>query len=168
MPYTHPMEVTKFATAVVANVVYLVTGGGEGIIRVWRYDTAARAFAAIATMEGHIRAVTCLLMNEAFLWSGSVDTTIKVWDMNSGQVLATLAMVEGRSEGHLDAVSCMELIPITAPHTEAYVASGGLDKQIKLWKAAGGAYVQSWTQKAPITAMKTFVDSFGKYTLLLI
>ena len=45
------------------GVTFVITAGGEGLIRTWRFDAAQGAFEQIMVLEGHIRAVTCVLLN---------------------------------------------------------------------------------------------------------
>lgn len=63
-PYTHPFgEVRSFTITVIEGVTFFITAGGEGLIRTWRFDAAKGAFEQIMILEGHIRAVTCILLN---------------------------------------------------------------------------------------------------------
>jgi hypoxanthine-guanine phosphoribosyltransferase len=50
---------------VLDGVTFVITAGGEGLIRTWRFDAAKAAFEQIMVLEGHIRAVTCVLLNGA-------------------------------------------------------------------------------------------------------
>jgi hypothetical protein len=62
MPYTHPMQVRDFKIVMNDAGIFVVSGGGEGIIRTWKFDPMTNKFENIAAMEGHTRAVTCLLL----------------------------------------------------------------------------------------------------------
>ena len=42
------------------GVTYIITGGGEGVIKIWKFDQPSSKFEVISTLEGHIRDVTCL------------------------------------------------------------------------------------------------------------
>lgn len=60
-PYTHPFgEIRSFKVAVLQGVTFIITGGGEGTIRTWRFDAAKNSFDQIMLLEGHVRAVTCI------------------------------------------------------------------------------------------------------------
>ena len=64
MPYTSPLgDIRSFLITAVEGVTYLITAGGEGVIRTWKFDTAAGKFEPLTVLEGHFRAVTCLLLN---------------------------------------------------------------------------------------------------------
>lgn len=63
MPYTHSFgDVRSFKVTMVNNIIFLITSGGDGLIRTWRFDPAQNQFEQIAVLEGHIRAVTCILL----------------------------------------------------------------------------------------------------------
>ena len=62
-PYTHPFgEIRSFKVAIIDGTTFVITGGGEGLIRTWRYDTQKKVFEQIMLLEGHIRAVTCIYL----------------------------------------------------------------------------------------------------------
>lgn len=65
------------------NYVYVQT-------LVWKVDTGEKLF----TLEGHKFDIDGLMFtrNDKFLMTGSVDTTIKFWDMKTGKEARTLTM----------------------------------------------------------------------------
>jgi hypothetical protein len=62
MSYSHPMPVVAFTTAILGDKLFVITAGGEGVIRVWQYNASANTFAIVLTLEGHIRGITSLLL----------------------------------------------------------------------------------------------------------
>lgn len=48
---------------VIDNTSIIVTAGGEGLIKTWRYDSNSSRFESLSVLEGHIRSVTCLLLH---------------------------------------------------------------------------------------------------------
>lgn len=64
MPFTHPFgEIRSFALLFHDAAKFIVTGGGEGLVRTWKFDPATNKFEAISTLEGHVRAVTSVLLH---------------------------------------------------------------------------------------------------------
>jgi hypothetical protein len=63
MPFTHSFgEIRSISVFFRDEAKILITGGGEGIVRIWRFDAATSKFDQISMLEGHIRAVTCILL----------------------------------------------------------------------------------------------------------
>jgi WD40 repeat protein len=167
MPYTHPQPVRSIAIAIDNNIPYVVTAGTEGNIMCWRFEGGQ--FVKLSLCEGHTRAVTCLLFHEGMLWSGAGDRTLRVWDITSGRCVGTIKSAPGNSDGHADAVSCLEKIPAVAGAQDAssYVASGSIDGELKLWRP-NGEFVYSCNNGAGITALRCFQDELGGQQSLLI
>jgi len=44
------------------GVLYLITAGGEGLIRTWKLNQALGNFEHLSVLEGHTRGVTSLLL----------------------------------------------------------------------------------------------------------
>ena len=73
----------------------------------------------IATLQGHTAVVRCLTAVGNKLYSGSVDSTIRVWDTDTHQHITTL-------QGHTNSVTCL-----TAVGNKLYSVS--VDKTIRVW-----------------------------------
>ena len=82
----------------------------------------------MATFSGHRRTVCCLVFSSdgRSLVSGSVDKTVKLWDMQTGGVVRTFS-------GHTSHICS---ISISADF--ATIASGSDDKSIRLWNIYTG------------------------------
>src|SRR5258708_6638926 len=94
---------------------FLCSGLGSDIIQVWSdYGTLSR------TLKGRTDddPVTCLLVHETFLYSGSSDFTIRKWSI-SGQCLTVM-------EGHTDWIGCLVVY-------RGDLYSGSDDKIIRRW-----------------------------------
>ena len=172
MPYTHPQTINSFVVITGPDgVPYIITAGGEGIIRMWKYN--ANQFEAMGVLEGHTRGVTALVLNEMYLWSGSIDTTVRVWDLNTLKCVCVLTSGNG---GHVSPISCLAAIPPCAasasnngmPGTVAsagYIASGSLDGDVKLWSFNGelqwsGSHIGD-QKGVGVTALQVFQDLLG-------
>lgn len=79
------------------------------------------------TLVGHLDSVWSVALNsDGHLVSGSADKTIKIWNLDTGQLLRTLS-------GHTDVVRS-----VTLSSDGQTVASGSGDKTIKLWSLQTG------------------------------
>ena len=127
----------------------LVTAAHDGSVKVWD----ASKLRCLMTLDGHAGGVTCAaalprtLPGEcARLATGSVDESIKVWDLSATPAAGPpTALV-----GHTGVVSCVAAIPGTP-----LLASGSWDGTVKLWDvddaalrftvadAGGGAKISS-------------------------
>lgn len=74
---------------------------------------------AIKTFKGHENGVTCLQFDDNILATGSYDTTIKIWNIETGEEIRTL-------RGHISAVRCLQF-------DDSKLISGSFDKTIKIW-----------------------------------
>jgi WD40 repeat protein len=97
----------------------LVSGGADGIIRVW-----SETLAPVKELPGHTGAVTTLATREDQLLSGGADGTVRVWDVEKGQ--AQLQMNHG---GAVSAVAIRQ--------DGKRFASAGANNLAKLWDPAG-------------------------------
>ena len=97
------------------NEMLLFAGVQDGRILAWK------RFEPAAALAGHRSAVVSLVIGAGRLYSGSMDTTIRVWD------LATLQCIESLA-AHTDVV--MSLLC-----WDQFLFSASLDGTIKVWAA---------------------------------
>lgn len=62
MPFTHPLQVQSFKVVVSNDATYVVTAGGEGNIRTWRFNQSTGMFEHLSLMEGHFRGVNSIVI----------------------------------------------------------------------------------------------------------
>ena len=158
-PYTHPQEIRSIQMVVNEGVLYVVTGGGEGIILVWKFDGTTNTFSQLFRLERHTRAIMALVMHNQFIWSGSADRTLRVWDITTGAQVGSIAAAPGNPNGHSDTISCLDRIPALASDGEAYIISGSVDTTVKLWKT-DGSFIHSCSHTNKVTALK-FCENLG-------
>ncbi|PPR99953.1 hypothetical protein GOBAR_AA20711 [Gossypium barbadense] len=101
--------------------------GQNGGIIAWRASCETDSFQLAASLEGHNGAVSCLAVGDKMLFSGSLDKTIRVWDIDTFQCIKTFS-------GHADVVTSLV-------HCNGYLFSSSLDCTIKVLFATEG---QNW------------------------
>ncbi|XP_019100641.1 PREDICTED: zinc finger CCCH domain-containing protein 59-like [Camelina sativa] len=98
----------------------LCAGTSSGSISVWKVtDTESDPFKYLTSLEGHSGEVKCFVVGGQRLYSGSVDKTIKVWDLDTLQCVMTLRQ-------HSNTVTSLLC-------WDQYLLSSSLDGTIKVW-----------------------------------
>ncbi|CAI5757677.1 unnamed protein product [Candida verbasci] len=84
----------------------------------------------IKTFIGHSDGVTCLKFNRKYLMTGSYDTTIKIWKIDTGECIRTLT-------GHTKGVRSLVF-------DQQKLITGGLDSTIKVWNYHTGHCIATY------------------------
>ena len=94
---------------------------------VWRAEARE-----VRTFRGHHDPVWAVAYhpNGQVIASGSVDHTIRLWEVETGRMLKIL-------RGHTDAVRCLAFSP-----DGELLASGSTDRTIRLWNVKTGEYIR--------------------------
>lgn len=121
----------------------LISGGTDALLFVWKDNEADAVF----TLRGHSGAVTCLATVTNMVVSGSVDRTVRVWDVAAtGQCLASL-------EGHTQAVSS---VAANEGLGSLDIVSGSLDGTVRVWDVrAKPPCLAAISLGAPVTCIGT-------------
>ena len=91
----------------------------------WKYG---RCF--VKTFRGqHTNGVTCLQFEENILATGSYDSTIKLWDIEKGEVIRTL-------QGHTSGIRALQF-------DDRLLVSGSLDNTVKIWNWRSGECINT-------------------------
>ena len=117
---------------------YIISGSHDKTIKIWDLST----FELVETLKGHTHYVmsvavssvknTATLPNnieKQYIISGSIDYTIKIWDMSTFELVETL-------EGHTSRVNSVVVISSIEKATnlpKQYIISGSMDDTIKIW-----------------------------------
>ncbi|XP_074570115.1 zinc finger CCCH domain-containing protein 17-like [Curcuma longa] len=99
----------------------LFAGTQDARILAWKFSAAGNVFEPAASLSDHRLAVVSLVAGAMKLYSGSMDNTIKVWDLATFQCLQTLS-------GHTSVV-------MSVLCWDKFLLSSSLDNTIKVWVA---------------------------------
>lgn len=83
----------------------------------------------IKTFSGHANGVTCLQFDDNMLATGSYDATIKIWNIEKGEVVQTL-------QGHTMGIRALQF-------DDRMLVSGSLDGTVKIWNWRTGACINT-------------------------
>lgn len=100
----------------------------------------------VQTIPAHQAAVAgvAFSLDGRYLASGSADSTVRVWEVASGELLLTLG-------GDGGPVSCVAFSP-----DGRWLASGSADNVIRIWDAASGALVRTLSGHAALVSALAF------------
>mmetsp|Transcript_7472 Transcript_7472/g.11100 ORF Transcript_7472/g.11100 Transcript_7472/m.11100 type:complete len:394 (+) Transcript_7472:75-1256(+) len=160
-PYTHPMSVLQFIVRMMDGDLHFITGGLEGNIHIWTLSAATGIVSHVTALEGHIRGVTCMVLQGSMLWSGSMDNSICVWNMATVQMVGS---VTSATDGHIEAVTCMTLV--NTPTDGEFVVSGSVDCSVKVWLPNGKLHY-STDEGTVVTALASAEDGYGGIVVLV-
>ena len=130
-PTTDPLQQTLTghaggvsSVAVSADATTAVSGGGDGMVRVWDLATGRQR----AALTGHAGGVSSVAVSAdgTTAVSGGFDGMVRVWDLATGRQRAALT-------GHTDEVLS---VAVSADGTTA--VSGGGDGMVRVWDLATG------------------------------
>ncbi|KAI8628772.1 quinon protein alcohol dehydrogenase-like superfamily [Xylariaceae sp. FL1651] len=83
----------------------------------------------IQRFSGHSNGVTCLQFDDNMLATGSYDATIKIWNIEKGEVIRTL-------QGHTMGIRALQF-------DDRVLVSGSLDGTVKIWNWRTGACINT-------------------------
>lgn len=133
----------------------MLFAGTENGILVWKYNVATNCFEPAASLNEPTRQVVALVVGANRLYSGSMDSTISVWSLETLQCNQIL-------KGHTSVV-------MSVLCWDQYLLSCSLDKTIKVWVTnENGSLEVTYTHQEEhgVLAMRGMHDTEAKPVLL--
>jgi len=109
--------------------------------RNWRHGRCTKLI-----FDGHLDGVTCLQFNETILATGSYDTTIKIWNVETAELIRTLT-------GHQRGVR-------TIKFDDEKLISGSMDGVIKVWNYHTGECISNLRSHSRAVVCVDFDDEY--------
>jgi len=129
---------------------HILASGSYRKIKVWQLPSTPRKspvetqITTLHTLTGHTHIVSSLAMSQdgKLLLSGSRDRTIKIWQLETGQLIHTL-------NGHTEAINAIALSP-----DGQTIASASTDQTVKIWHTETGILLTTFTgHTKPVTSI---------------
>jgi len=106
----------------------IISVGGDAHIRSWHWHSEV-LIAALPGIPAHIQAINSIVLSPCgrYLATGSMDKTIKIWDVDTLTLCKVIDFA--RYGGHKHSINAL----IWSAYAD-YLVSGSDDKQISVWK----------------------------------
>lgn len=108
---------------------------------------SAKALEGVPSDDGHNGLITCLEYKRGFVYTGSVDRTVRVWDAGTGECLQVL---QRSGEGEDVGPGCVTSIVVSDRALWAGMSTGALNiwcLQSFQWQGQVGAYWDDFTKQ---------------------
>lgn len=130
------------AVALHPTTTQAASAGDDGLIRIWKVPTPAKAIA------GHTMPVTAVAVSpdKKLLASASADGTVRLSDPASGNLVRALT-------GHKGAVA-----DVAFSGNGARLATGGADGTVRIWNVADGKQLAEFKHGAAVMAVAASAD----------
>ncbi|CAF4666857.1 unnamed protein product, partial [Rotaria socialis] len=128
----------------------IISGGGEGMIRIWQINPKSREI--LATMKEHKNAVVAIRINKSDTEcvTASLDGTCIIWNLK--RFARTQVLFENT------------LFQCVAYHPEEYhILTGGSDRKVAYWEAVNGTQIRELEASKSGTINGLDIDSVGNY-----
>lgn len=117
----------------------------------------ATKYFELLELPGHTDLVLCVDINATYIVSGSRDTSVKLWNVLSGELIHNFG-------GHTGFVSCVKLLELSNENSgdvKSVIASGSHDCSIKFWDVHTGGLIKEFYVYNSVLCMTTMDE--GKY-----
>ena len=135
----------------------IATGNTNGLVGIWNLNNGT----ILINLKGHNGQVISLeLINQTILASGSMDCSIKLWDLTTWTIKLTIP------NAHKKSVNCLKLI------SKGILASGSWDSTIKIWNTLDGTIIktlstlyQTWVFNLNLISEDILVSNCDDHTI---
>ena len=146
---TKEIEYKSRVTSIVElKVSRIVTGNYNGYITLFSVNYEKEQWTPIKEHKGHNDRINCLCkFSQNRLISCSVDSTIKVWDINN-DTITHVNTLEGHTKNVCNVISI----------TRTTIASGSDDHTIKIWNVNAGIEILSLNESSFVSSLLKLKD----------
>lgn len=88
--YVYCMLVVPAAHIAKGEGEVLLSGGGDGDVKLWNIDVATGAISELCTLSGGDAGVLSMAINDTMLYCGMTDGEICIWDLDALQLVRTV------------------------------------------------------------------------------
>lgn len=130
----------------------LVSGGQDGMIRLWDIGSWLPTRSSVAAHTGWVWSVCALsVRGRTVLASAGTDALVRLWDATTLEPLGTALA------GHHDQVRAV--CKVTAGEGRVFLASGSQDEAVRLWDPATGTLLYQIPLGIPVYALQQISPS---------
>jgi len=140
-----------------------VSGGNDSLIRCWRSTDLNR----VATLRGHTESVTCLAVEANFLFSGSEDGTVLIWNLSVLEEIVNTGNATDAPDVTLQPTAVIEAHPEATVHallmvpSLGFLATCGSDSKVNVWDYTAPDPHLSRRSAEAVAATATAADAYG-------
>lgn len=98
--YVYSMQLIKGLGRAEGEAEILLSGGGDGDVKLWSINPETCAITTIHTLEGGDQGILSMAVRETLLYCGLTDGDINIWDLDTYQLIRSV-------KGHCDDVLTM-------------------------------------------------------------
>ena len=90
--YVYCMLLTQGLSMADSNDEVLITGGGDGTIKLWRLIRSPNNVVVheVAVLENGDNSVLSMALNDTLLYTGRLEGDVNVWDLDTRQLIQTI------------------------------------------------------------------------------
>ncbi|KAK3327701.1 WD40-repeat-containing domain protein [Cercophora scortea] len=146
------------------SFTYLVTGGDDHTLRVWRLDAETGTAACHQVLEGHTEPINCIAAlksgadqntSRRHFVSGAADATVRVWALEAGQV--TLLQTIKTNTRYLPLA--VALSTLGDDEDALILAVAGTSSVVQIFTSGAGDAVPEFTLQATLPGHENWIRS---------